>query len=561
MRKIFQLPPHIISQIAAGEIIERPAFAVKELLENSIDANADHIQIFLEEAGLKKIMVIDNGEGMSRDDIQEAYKHHTTSKFSEEQQLIGIRSFGFRGEALSSISSVSEITIKSRTIDDEAGTSVQLHYGKLVNRQSIGIPPGTQIIVENLFSTIPARKKFLKSSRTEFKKSMEIVLQSALAHPNIHMSLTHNKKLIFDFPKHENANERIKALFGFDVFSQMVPVTQQNDFITMQGFISKPHLMSTNTSKQYQLLNRRSIWDKLISQAVKEAYGTMLDASSFPLFVLFIQLPHEMVDVNVHPRKEQIAFINSNTIYANIKEAIVHTLTTNNLNYGAISSKDNPFFSKNMPMHASNILRDEVIPWDMSNIAKIIKTAGITQIHNLYLITQTYNGLLTIDQHAAHERILYEQFTKAFNKQKKFKEKYRLPEAKILELSPFHHQQLEETGTLLNTLGFYYEDFGKDGIKITHIPLFFKDHSIETLFLELLENPIEETTIDTQSQKMLAFLACRSAVKAGDKLTKKQCKEIIEQLEETPNNYTCPHGRPTKVEIPLKNINRMFKRY
>jgi DNA mismatch repair protein MutL len=557
MPKIHQLADHIVAQIAAGEVIERPAYAVKELLENAIDARADHIQIFLEEAGLKKIMIIDNGHGMSLEDLRESYKHHTTSKLNES--LIGIKSFGFRGEALSSIAAISSLSIKSRTSEASAGTMIELHGGVVIKESTTGMPPGTTIIISDLFRTVPARKKFLKSQRTEFRRCLDVILQTAVAYPHIRIELSHNNRKIIDFPRTTDRNERIKYLFGSDVVEHMIPINSTKSFITISGYIGSPHVTSTTSVKQFLFINNRSITDRTINQIIKDAYGNLLSNNAYPLFALLISVPHEMVDVNVHPRKEQIAFMNSGNILSGIKEILETTIKESNVTY--IPSIWNKKRTENMPAYATNILRDAITPWGTKNIS-LVKISDITQMHNLYITTQTYNGMLLIDQHAAHERILYEEYSMAFRHEKDNTQVVPVNTTIIISTPPETADLLIEHTKTLSNFGFIFEEFGQDAIKITHIPLIFKDHDIPALFNEVLNELQNERNInvDTQSQKMLAYLACRNAIKAGDILTKKQCKELLEKLEKTPNSFTCPHGRPTKVELPLRDIHKYFKR-
>lgn len=556
MQKIHKLSEQVIARIAAGEVIERPAYAVKELLENAIDAKADTIHITLEQAGLKKIMITDNGDGMNEADLQMSFQHHTTSKLSEHNDLTGIKSFGFRGEALSSIAAVSTLTIKSRSKRASLGTLIELHTGKIIKKLPIGMPQGTSIIVDHLFSSTPVRRKFLKSERTELRLIMDIVLQAALAHPQIRFQFVHNKRTLFDLPKTKSIIQRVKMLLGIDIFSALIPIQFDDPHIQIAGFISKPHLISTTSQKQYLFINGRSVTDTSIAQSVKEGYSSLLDNRTYPVFVLFLTLPYETVDVNIHPRKEQVAFLNKQQLLTTIKTAVEKTLQQNNITPYDIG------WNNNMPSYATSILKDEILPWQVENLARIIKSSDVAQFHNVYIVKQTYNGILLIDQHAAHERILYEQFTTLYEEKKREKKQHILSNALSLELSPVDMSTVLEYKNTLSELGFQFEQFGNTMIQVTHIPLFFKSHDIKALFSELLHNISQsnEKKIDTQSQKMLAFLACRTAIKAGDKLHKKQCENIIEQLEKTLHNATCPHGRPTRVEISLHQINKLFKR-
>lgn len=556
MSKIHQLPDHIITQIAAGEVIERPAYAVKELIENAIDAGADHIQIILEEAGLKKITIIDNGQGMDTADIRECYKHHTTSKLQES--LIGIKSFGFRGEALSSIASISSMTIKSKHVDTQLGTRIELQQGTFVTMSSVGMPQGTVITIRDLFHPVPVRKKFLKSQRTELRHIMEIVLQTIIAYPSIRVELSHNDKSIIDLPKTNDHYERVKYIFGTDIAKQMLHFTFTDSFITFSGYISTPHIITTTASKQYLFVNNRHVTDKNISQAVKEGYGRLLDANSFPLFVLFLSLPFEMVDVNVHPRKEQIALVNADAIYQSLSRAVKETLESNDITYMPKLWHDKR--DNNMPEYATTLLKEKVLHKDVPT--KIVYSSDIVQLHNLYLVMQTTDGFMLFDQHAVHERILFEEYIQAFLQEKKMAKSFLLPQPIVVDNPIKDISLLSEITATLNDLQFRYESFGDDHIKITHVPLLLKDHNISQLFTELISELLinEHKDIDTQSQKMLTYLACRSAIKAGESLTKKQAKELIDQLEKTPNNQTCPHGRPTRIAVPLRDIHKLFKR-
>ncbi len=557
MRKIHKLPDHIVAQIAAGEVIERPAYALKELLENAVDAKADRIQVYLENAGLKKIMVIDNGEGMNYEDIQESFKHHTTSKLHKE--LIGIKSLGFRGEALSSIAAISNFTIKSKQKESSSGNVIFIRNGKVEYFSPLGMPHGTTVMAEHLFFSFPARKKFLRSNRTEMRYNTDVFLKMVLDYPTIHFSFIHNKRLLFDFPKTNEETERVKSILGNDIFSQLIPVQYNDGYIEIKGFISKPNIININTYKQYLSVNGRQINDKKISQIIKDSYEGLLDAQAYPIFVLQLTIPHESVDVNVHPRKEEIAFLNEEELYKTIGTTIKKSLQTSNLTQTASFLLNT---SNNMPYHATGVLRDELASWDWLNITKILPSSAIIQIHKTYILTQTYTGFLLIDQHAAHERILYEELKKTFLKKKEKSFTHALKNPLTIEMTFEDLNIVMESRQKLGRFGFIVEEFGTNTLRITHIPELFKDHNLKKLFFEIVSTFQKNrlTNIDSQSEVMLQFLACRSAIKAGDILSTKQCKQLIDQLEKTPNNYTCPHGRPTKSEFSLRNLHKLFKR-
>jgi len=302
MNKIHPLPDDIIARIAAGEVIERPVYAVKELLENAIDAKASVITIHIEEAGLKKITVIDNGEGMSKADILESFRPHTTSKIAGDT-MHEIRTFGFRGEALSSIAAISDMTIASRLVTDTSGYAIELKQGNIEKSGPIGIPAGTIVTVNNLFYTVPARKKFVKSIRTEFRHIIDLINIYALSYPNVRFTLIHNKKTILDISSNQSILDRIKQSLGEKIYRNIIPIQYEDGYIKLSGYISKPQVYAYTPEKHYLFVNKRKISDKLISQAIKDAYGTLLETSAYPAAILFIDVPYELVDVNVHPRK------------------------------------------------------------------------------------------------------------------------------------------------------------------------------------------------------------------------------------------------------------------
>lgn len=562
MNKIVTLSPDVIARIAAGEVIERPAYAVKELVENAIDANASAITIHIEESGLKRMQVIDNGEGMSSVDLEIAFLPHTTSKIRHEDELIGVKTLGFRGEALSSIASISDLTIQSRTKKNQGGTTIEIRQGRVAHRGKIGMPFGTIVTVNGLFSPVPARKKFLKSLKTEFRQITDVVLHFALSYPTIHFTLTHNKKTIFDLPAKKDEKERLAIVFGDDMFSHFLPITFSDSYLTVSGFIGKPQVASRNNQRQFIFVNQRVVSDKLISLAVKESFGTLLPSSATPVFRLHFTLPYEMVDVNVHPRKEQVSFINGRLIFDLVKQAVSETLTNNNITYH-VTPFDNSLQKGETTSFSAKSLKDVVLPWNRTDIGKITSTTPLLQIHQTYILAVTKEGLMLIDQHAAHERILFEQFTKAFENEKKKKTAYPLPHPLKLSLSFSEKQLIEEHKDTFEQLGFSLEYFGGNTFIIRHIPLLFKGRRIEKIIKDMLSDLSDEReikTIDTTSKRMLSFLSCRAATKSGDVLSEAQMKIILKDLEKSPNNTTCPHGRPTRIEISLGTLHKYFKR-
>lgn len=555
MPKIIPLSEEVITKIAAGEVIERPLYVVKELVENSLDSGADVITIHVDESGLQRVVVRDNGEGMSKEDLQESIKSHTTSKIATVDHLRKIKTHGFRGEALASIAGVSKLILKSKTKDQEIGTSLEVEQGKLPKISPIGIPSGTEITVLDLFSTVPGRKNFLKSSRTEFRHIAEWFCSIAIAHPSIRFTLYHNDRLLFDLPKTTDISLRVRELLGPTVYSSLIPLSFEDSYITLRGFITKPHI-ATTTKREHLYINGRKVTDRLISLAVKEAYATLIEQTAHPVVILFLELPYELVDVNVHPRKEEVRFVSSQLIFDNVYKGVKETLLNNNLTLIPQSVTDSRGITTSL---AAIQLKEEELPWELQTLVNL---SEIMQLHNLYFFTQTKRGMLLIDQHAAHERILYEQYKEVFLHKKETQPSFQLQKPLTLEVSFSEKETLLEYMELFSQLGFEIELRKNCVFSIRAIPQLFQDRNIEQLLREMLgeREQTDPQTIDSISSKMIAYLACRKAIKSGDKVTKNQAKELVEQLEKTKNNATCPHGRPTKVEFDLKYINTLFKR-
>lgn len=563
MVKIHQLPREIIAKIAAGEIIERPVFAVKELLENSIDAKADSISIHIEESGMNKITVIDNGEGMSIEDLEICFKSHTTSKLTKIEELASIQTLGFRGEALASIAAISRLTINSRIASQVAGTQVIIKNGTLEKIATIGMPPGTSVTVEQLFYSLPVRKKFLKSPRTEFRQILDMVIGYALSYPHINFILSHNKKPVLDLPKTNDIIRRIEKLLGKDIVASVIPLSYSDSYVAIEGFITKPVLTTSSPGKVFIFVNNRPVTDKGITAAVKSAYGTLLAGNAYPVCLLHISLPFEMVDVNVHPRKEIIRFADTLMLYTALGLAINKALSVYDL------TPDIPLSSlflgdrvRSTDSYAGRLLKEKNLPW---NLAEEMQSdySQVLLMNDLYIMVITNTGFVILDQHAVHERILYEQFLQEFTQEKKKNTIYMLLKPAIVDVSVSESELLKEFLDTFNTLGWDIEHFKDTTFVIRGVPVLFQDRDYPTLLKELLDDLQSETNnkaIDQMTKRMIAFLACRSAVKAGEKITKKQAKDLLEQLQRTPNNATCPHGRPTKMAVEIDKINRLFKR-
>ncbi|MGI8420397.1 MAG: DNA mismatch repair endonuclease MutL, partial [Candidatus Levyibacteriota bacterium] len=411
MRKIYPLDPQIVSKIAAGEVIERPVYAVKELVENALDARAENITIHIEESGLKKIIMIDNGEGMSKEDLLECFKAHTTSKLQNEESLTSIQTLGFRGEALASIAAISKVTIASKVAGETAGTSISIKNGTVEKEKPIGMPTGTQITVDYLFHAVPARKNFLKSQRTEFSLILELISHYALVYPSVNFVLVHNNKTVLDLPKVSERIDRIEKLLGKEIYQALLPVDYKDAYVTISGFIVKPSLTTRTPIKQFLFVNQRQIRDKNLSLKIKASYGTLLENAVYPICILYFSIPCEMVDVNVHPRKEEVRFSNQQSVYDAVEKIIKETFANNVLATNSYWDSASPFnglglhdASSGTTSYAGKLMKEKKFPWEL-NLETKPDTTDILQINKLYLLISTQRGFVIIDQHAAHERI------------------------------------------------------------------------------------------------------------------------------------------------------------
>lgn len=562
MRKIHRLPQHLIAKIAAGEVIERPAFAVKELIENSLDAKATRVEVEIEESGMRRITVLDNGEGMTKDDLEICFLPHTTSKLKGDEELQRIKTLGFRGEALSSIAAVSHMTLITRTGKDIGGRIIQIRGGIVEDSAPVGSPIGTIVTVEGIFYSVPARKKFLKSAQTEFRHISEMMSRFALIHPQVHFILRHNKKTVFDFPPKNDLRERIRLLLGPTIFDQLLKINYEDGQIHIEGYIGKPQAALKQNLKQYIYVNTRHVTDKMISLSVKEAFGSLLPSSHTPVFILHLTVPYDFVDVNIHPRKEQISFINHKQVFDIVKAAVLQTLSENNITFQLAKFKQEYSAKISETTAAAGIeLKHTVLPWNRKDQVTALEKETFEQLYQTYILAITEEQIFFIDQHAAHERILYERFLQEFTDQQM--KQHTLKEPITLHLSLSEAQTVEEYFDILQNAGFILENFSGNSYLLRSIPKGYEGRGIEKIIRELLaELATDKTlkTVDIYSERMLAFLSCRAAIKAEDPLDKKQMKNLFVTLMKTSNNETCPHGRPTMTILSREDLNKLFRR-
>lgn len=566
MGRIIQLTQEIISKTSAGEIVERPASVVKELIENSIDASATSVEVYVEDAGLKSIKVIDNGSGMDKEDIEKCVLPHTTSKLHEISDISSIATFGFRGEALGVIASVSILTIRSRQDTDELGYLLRVDGGVFGESGQAGCAKGTSVEVEDLFYNVPARRKFLKSDRTEFRNILDTVIRFVLSHPEVGFKFCNDGGTVFDFPPDTGVDKRLQYLFGEAFTSNLLSLENNEDHFKLSGYVAKPLVASETKTNQFVFVNKRPVNNQLISSAVRSAFGGLIEPKSHPSFILYFTLPFDLVDVNVHPRKEEVAFYDDAAVTQFIKNSVDALLKATDLTYtsgvkntGLLAGLDGK-----ADYYTFNVLKDSVDVWDARTVGVTTDdNKDVIQLNRLYLIASEGNNLAIYDQHAAHERILYEQFLDAFEKNQQLNTFIKLDKAVILDLSIQQVQILMDNLGSLISLGFEIEEFGQNSFKILSVPDYAKYQDINLFMKEILEDLSQNKELKSVSEKALktiAFLACRSAVKAGDYLDQEERSALISKLAETKSNYTCPHGRPVKVEVTSSDLAKMFKR-
>lgn len=552
MSHIHVLPPALVSKIAAGEVIERPAYVVKELLENALDAGATQIVIEIFKGGLESIAVIDNGEGMSSDDLFLSWQRHTTSKLSPDSDLTIIEKLGFRGEALSSIAAVSDLTIQSRRHDEPSGNMIHVRNGRLLENSAIGMAPGTIVKVEQIFVGLPGRQKFLGSAQTEWKHTIRIIEGQALAYPHVRFTLKHNGRLVFDAPA-QTMNERMAKILGAEVAEQSFPFQMEDPYASIIGFMGTPQLSFHTNIPSHLVVNQRVVKNAALIQTMKESYRGLLKVEATPFFLLYINVPLQAVDVNVHPRKEEVKFLNERELSASLGREIVSTAKAQSLSYRwSTPEGDTKSFA------AKNVRSDVV-----ASLRKAQTTTPMMQLHNLYILLQTDEGMVLIDQHAAHERVLYEKLSESYVRQKEDKKIIHFSEPKKLQLPLSQFSILEEHLLMLKDLGFTLEAGNDQSYLIHAVPEFFKDRNPLQLFQEILSD-LEDgdmvRSIDKHTNRMLSFLACRMAIKGGDHLTQEKMHQLVLELGNTKTSYTCPHGRPTHIEVTLSDLEKAFGR-
>lgn len=557
-------------KIAAGEVIERPASVLKELLENSLDAKSESIFVFIEEGGIRSIVVRDDGEGMEAEDLHLCVERHTTSKIAQETDLDTISTLGFRGEALASIASVARMRIISCARGEKEAHQVRVIAGDVEGPLPAARAPGTTVEVEDLFFNLPARANFLGAARTEFFHANRVFHRLALAFSDVSWSLKHDERTILTAPHASSLLDRIAQVYGAQVARAMIPVEAERNGIAISGFISQPDLKRGNRRDQLFCVNGRPVNDRGLSYVLASAYRGMLRRGTYPLAVIRVDLPLDSVDVNVHPRKEEIRFAKPRAVQEVLGQALEGALSSRYIvapflapRPGELRERPSSSKTKELPF---DLRRELAVRQTLRQEGKV-RVSGerrvIGQLQKTYLLVETAGGLEIVDQHIAHERILYEELCEQFHQGEVTRQQFLLPVR--LELSFENATRLAASQEELEQVGIVLDEFGGGTFLLREYPSLLAEGQARYGFQELAERLAEllargEKVREALFEDLLAELACAGAIKAGDRLPLEEQQALVERLMQLQNPYTCPHGRPIIFTISREELDRRFKR-
>lgn len=591
MSFVHVLDDNTINKIAAGEVVERPASVIKELVENAIDAKADRIEVEIMAGGTSFMRVSDNGIGMSREDAEKAILRHATSKIVQVDDLQAIATLGFRGEALPSIASVSRFNLQTRQAGAELGTEIKITGGKTTEIGVAGCNLGTTIRVEDLFFNTPARKKFLKTNNTESGRINEFIIKLAISHPEIAFKLINNNKSSLATPGRGDLKETLQSIYGASVGQSLLPLEFEDEDIKLWGFVSKPSAIRSSRSWQTFIVNGRIIASRAIAKAIDNAYHALIPKSGYPLIALNIEVPQHTIDVNVHPQKTEMKFEDEGRIFKAVYKAVLDAVRPKGQvgQLGQLAAQadhvqqhvEKGLQELNFGQPVMNFpLREEkpAMTWQEGTTAlaqdKSVKsvqsvvdeeeklpTAGmipIGQVDDTYIIAQDGDSLYIVDQHAAHERVLFDRFSA----QAEHIPSQQLLVHLILDFTTHESQIIEENLELLAGLGFGLEPSGPNQFRLMEVPADVPSSQAEEFIREVLASmeELHRPTAAELRQAVLATTACKAAIKAGFKLNYRQMEILLQELNDTAMPYTCPHGRPTIIKFSSDELAKMFKR-
>ncbi|MBX6359410.1 DNA mismatch repair endonuclease MutL [Pseudacidobacterium ailaaui] len=639
MGRIRILTDQVANQIAAGEVVDRPASVVKELLENALDAGATRIRVEVEAGGRRLIRISDNGHGMGRDDALLAFERHATSKIRSSDDLLSIATLGFRGEALPSIASISRVVMETRAEGEDAGTRVEIAGGKVLRVEEASVPRGTLFIIRDLFFNTPARRKFLKSETTELSHITALVTHYALAHPDKHFELhaaTH--ALLLAPPVHQPA-ERIFQIFGKDTLDQLLPLAAERPFdragvpepppwkrdeeyqppdpgfLRIRGFVSKPELQKLNRNSIYVFVNRRLIRDRLILHAVSEAYRNVIPPASFPVVLLFLEMPPHEVDVNVHPAKTEVRFRQQTLVHDFVRDAIRNTLVHSRPAAGFLAALNShphatpslmpsvsplpaqsdpppqaedttaftltppqpppqevhlPFAEQGLPSAVPDRCSQPAIEIaqqegqteeDAPSLNSLASLKPLGQLRESFILAVNDEGLWIVDQHVAHERILFEKVLREREVERVQRQQLLMP--LLVEMQPHQMVLFAQIADELARNGFEAEPFGPRTIAIKAAPVGLSGQELERTLMEILEQTgqgPQAQNLETLRTRIAASIACHSAIKVNMPLDPQRMEWLLAELAKTAHPTNCPHGRPIVLRYSWKDIQKAFQR-
>ncbi len=613
MADIIQLlPDNIANQIAAGEVIQRPASAVKELLENAIDADANEIKLIVTDAGKNLIQVIDNGKGMSETDARMAFERHATSKIRKIEDLFHIKTMGFRGEALASIAAVAQVELKTRKAEDELGTFIEIENSAVLKQEACAAPVGTSISMKNLFFNVPARRNFLKSNAAEMRHIIDEFIRVAMAFPQVFFSVTSNGQQVFHLEA-GNLKQRIIQILGNNYNAKMVSVHEETDYLNIYGFVGKPETAKKTRGDQYFFVNSRFIKSAYLNHAVNSAFDNMIAKDSFPSYVLFIDLDPSQLDINVHPTKQEIKFEDEKIVYAFVQAAVKHALAqfsiapsldfTLNAEIQSLDAVSKPFTIENKEAASSSNLfktftqknqahkieandKSELKDWksffipptpegefkninenagfefekNNSNSVFNLQHSTFLQLHNTYIIAPTHSGFILLHQQLAHERILYERYSMTAHGKQMATQKSLFPVT--LELAAADAALLVDILPDLLEIGYQIEPFGSNTFVIQGTPADVlqgnEKHSIE-LLIEQFKHFSSDIKF-SKREKLIRCMSRQQSIKAGQALTQKEMQSLAEELFQCSTPNITVTGSPTYLEFKEDYLDRMFGR-
>lgn len=592
-RHIHVLPDAVINKIAAGEVVDRPASVVKELIENALDSGATSIRVELVGGGRQAVVVSDDGCGMTRDDAILSVERHATSKIRDVHDIEKVATLGFRGEALAALASVSRFTLTTRPRDQEGGTEITISGGRVLDVTDAGCSPGTSIAVRNLFFNVPARRKFLRTEQTELSHARQVFLVHALAHPEVAWTLRVDEREAYQLAGGASLEERIRQLFGNEIIAGLRPVDGTREGVRVRGLASLPQMTRGDRTEQYIFVNGRAASAPVVSFAISEAYQALIPRGRQPILFLFIELPAEEVDVNVHPAKKEVRFRHGSAVRDALIEAVrsaVSLTVPDDHAAPAVQKLWNAARAApalkvvDLPeLPAFSYPRLEPVPEDRPAPQRVQPVSGdagaatdseaaegsppwswcrvLGQAGGLYVVLETEDGIILMDPHAAHERVLFEKFMRALKRREIKSQGLLVPE--VLELPPETGERVRANMGLLKEMGFGIAEFGGDSFVADAIPAFLGNVSARAILGEIantIDRGGRRAGTERWAEDQVAMAACKAAVKAQDKLTVQEIEQLVRDLGSSEMPYTCPHGRPTLIYMGFDELRRKFGR-